>query len=173
MFDASPTGGGALLWVLQASQEISPESIKAITPWAYLAVQWDEQDEQVASATIGDCSSQARWEFYMLLLAIVTWQPVIFRSKGTLRIIGDALGIMHNAVRFKSKDAVINLMCMEVALVFAPRGAELEAVHLWSEHNDVADALSRRREGAPLPVLCAKVKQGVAQRGGFRVLGRP
>ena len=79
---------------------------------------------------------------------------------------------MHNAVRFKSKDAIINLMCMEMALLFAPVGAELEAVHLWSEHNDLADALSRRQEGAPLPALCAKVPQGTVRRDGFRVLGR-
>jgi len=172
MFDASTTGGGALLWVVPANRDIKPEEVKALKPWAYLAITWDHIDEDVASATIASCASQARWEFYMLLISILTWQGVLFRSKGTLRVIGDALGILHNAVKFKSKDAVINLMCMEIALLFAPSGAELEAVHLWSEQNDIADGLSRLGEGAPLPELCAKVPRGTARRDGLRVLGR-
>ena len=96
----------------------------------------------------------------MLLLAIFTWRSVIFRSKGRLRIIGDALGVLHAAIRFKSNDPIINLMCMELALLFAPHGSELEAMHLWSEDNTVADALSRLHEGVALPALCTKVKCG-------------
>jgi hypothetical protein len=60
---------------------------------------------------------------------------------------------MHSAVRFKSADPFINLLCMELALLFAPHGSELEAVHLWSENNHIADALSRLHEGAALPEL--------------------
>ena len=172
MFDASTTGGGALLWVLPHQREVTPDELKHITPWAYLAVGWDRQDEVLATASIGCCASQARWEYYMMLLAIVTWRSIIFQSKGKLRILGDALGIMHSAVRFKSKDPVINLMCMEMALIFAPAGAELEAIHLWSEVNDIADALSRLHEGAAVPELCTKVARGSARRDAFRVLGR-
>ena len=159
-----------MLWVEPAGIDIAPEDVKKLKPWAYLAVSWDKQDELNAAASIGSSAGQARWEFYMMLVAICTWQRVVFKSRGVLRIMGDALGIMHNAIKFNSKDPVINLMCMEVALLFAPVGAELEAVHLWSEHNDLADALSRLQEGALFPELCTKVPPALHVEMAFELL---
>jgi hypothetical protein len=172
MFDASTTGGGALLWVLPRNREITAEEVMKLKPWAYIAQKWDGVDERLTFATFGDSAGQARWECYMLLLDVGTWPAVIFRSRGLLRVIGDALGIMHAAGRFKSHDPAINLMCMEMALIFAPKGVELEAVRLWSELNDIADALSRLHEGAVLPHQCAQVTRALPRRGGFRALGR-
>ena len=72
----------SLLWVVPANRDIKPEDVKKLTPWAYFAVTWTHEDEMFASATIGDCASQARWEFYMLLVAVLTWQGVLFPFEG-------------------------------------------------------------------------------------------
>jgi len=101
-----------------------------------------------------------------------TWAPIIFGSRGTLRLIGDALGVLQGAVRFKAKDAAINGIFMELALLFAPVGAELSAVHIWSEDMGLADALSRLDEGAVLPPLLTKVMRGSPRRDGFLALGK-
>ena len=96
--------------------------------------------------------------------------------KGPFACHGRRIG--HHAersqVQGEGKDPIINSICMEIALLFAPNGAELEAVHLWSEVNDVADDLSRLAEGAPLPEVCrpTKVARSAPRRDGFRVLGR-
>ena len=63
----------------------------------------------------------ARWEAFCLLMSIIAWEKVIFQTTGTLLAIGDALGMLHGAVRFKSRDPGINLTFMEMALRFAPR----------------------------------------------------
>jgi hypothetical protein len=170
MFDASTTGGGALLWVLPHDRQLTADDIMGIQPWAYIAHCWDSTDMQLASANVLDSAGHARWECYMLLLALHTWSTVVFQSRGVLRIIGDALGVLHSAVRFKSQDPVINVMCMELALLFAPHGSELEAVHLWSENNHLADTLSRLHEGAAVPDVCTKVRRALPRRDGFRVL---
>ena len=124
MFDASTTGGGALLWIINAKDDVSPEALQTIQPWAYLACGWTPLDETIAKSARGDCASQARWESYMLLLAVRTWAPIIFKSRGTLRLVGDALGVLQGAVMFRARDAMINAMFMEMALLVAPKGAE-------------------------------------------------
>jgi hypothetical protein len=87
--------------------------------------------------------------------------------------VGDTLGVLQGAVKFKAKNSIINPIVMELALLFAPVGAELSAVHIWSEDNVLADALSRLDEGAVLPPLLTKVPRGLPRRDGFRVLGKP
>ena len=114
----------------------------------------------------------ARWEAFCLLLAVRAWQQVIFASTGALVAMGDALGMLFGAVRFKSKDPGINLIFMEVALVFAPRGATIEAMHWWSEENEVADALSRLDDGAELPASLVTTPRTACSLQGFRILGQ-
>ena len=53
---------------------------------------------------IGEAGSQARWEAYMFLLSEVTSQKVAFASRGPLTAIGDVLGVLHGAVKFKARD---------------------------------------------------------------------
>jgi len=57
-----------------------------------------------------------------------------------------------------------------MALLVAPKGAELSAVHIWSENNVLADTLSRLDEGAVLTPLLTKVPRGIARRDGFYIL---
>ena len=107
-----------------------------------------------------------------MLAAVATWQKVIFASTGALTVFGDALGMLHGAVRFKSKDPGINLLFMELALLFAPRGATLEAMHWWSEENELADDLSRLDEGAQIPLALNGVPRTPWSSLEWRILGR-
>ena len=63
-------------------------------------------------------------------------------------------------------------MFMELALLFAPIGATLETMHIWSQENALADALSRLEEGAPLPPVLTKVRRTQVCDSEWRVLGR-
>ena len=85
---------------------------------------------------------------------------------------GDALGILQAAVKFKAKDVAVNALYMELALIFAPHGVELSAVHVWSENNVLADTVRRLDEGAVLPPILAKVPRGVPRRDGFYIIGK-
>ena len=105
-FDASTTEGGAILWFLSTTGQALPlAGLPTQTPNAYLATRWTEQDckaAQAAQAKKADSGSQARWEAYALLVAVATWQPVTLASKSPLMAIGDALGMLQGATRFRS-----------------------------------------------------------------------
>ena len=51
--------------------------------------------------------------------------------------------------KFKSNDAVLNLIMAEVALILAPMGRDIRAVHLWTQRNVTCDRLSRLRGEGP------------------------
>ena len=81
--------------------------------------------------------------------------------------------MLYGAARFRSKDSQINRIFMEMALLAAPRGTTLEAIHIWSAGNRLADTLSRlENEELPLPPLLAKVPRTLLGDGGLRILGR-
>ena len=67
---------------------------------------------------------------------------------------------------------IFYLKYMELALIFAPSGATIEALHIWSEENSLADALSRLGEGAALPDVLAKVPRTRACDEGWHIIGR-
>jgi hypothetical protein len=68
--------------------------------------------------------------------------------------------------RFSAKSPVVNAMAREAALILAPLGRELSAIHIWSEENVMADALSREAAGARTPsALAAASRVCLAQRG--------
>ena len=81
------------------------------------------------------------------------------------------MGMLHGAVKFKSKDPVINIIFMEMALLFAPQGATVEALHMWSEENCIADDLSRLGEGAAIPTMLTKVRRTACSMAEWRILG--
>ena len=61
---------------------------------------------------------------------------------------------------------------MELALVFAPRGATMEALHWWSEEDELADALSRLEVGEVVPDCLTKVPRTSWTAPEWRILGR-
>jgi len=73
------------------------------------------------------------------------------------------------AVAFRGQDPVLNAIFMKLALLFAPKGAELSAMHIGSGKYALANTLSRLAEGAVLPPLLAKVPRSDPSRDGFQV----
>jgi hypothetical protein len=115
----------------------------------------------------------ARWEALCLLIAIKTWSKVLSTSSGSLVVMGDALGMLHGASKFKARDPGLNLLFMEMALIFAPQGSTIEALHMWSEENALADVLSRITDDSlALPAILSKVPRTPCRATGFHVLGR-
>ena len=134
--DASPWGGGAILW------SGPPEGRHDRVPQAYMAITWDKGDGALLQAEIGMPHGQARWEAYMFMLAMRQWCHCDLI--GRIVLIGDAEGVISSLCRFSSKDPVINDMAKEIGLWLAPWGYSLEGVHIWGEQNTWADALSRQ-----------------------------
>ena len=63
-------------------------------------------------------------------------------------IIGDALGVLHDAILLKAHDPILNLIMSKIALVIAPSSGDICAAHLWTERNTACDELSRLQLGA-------------------------
>ena len=110
---------------------------------------WTDADCALLRATIGDPGSQAVFEAFMFLLAVRHFVTIGLRGKVT--VVGDALGVWYSLVKLASKAASINEIAKELALHLAPLGHELRGIHVWSEVNVLADALSRVAAGAALP----------------------
>ena len=90
----------------------------------------------------GDFAGQARLEAYTLLVGIATWRHLLIDAQGSLTIVGDALGVLHDAAKLKSKDPVLNAIRGEIALSIAPLGADICTAHIWTQRNATCDALS-------------------------------
>ena len=165
--DASPWGGGAACW-RQPARHTGRGA-----PDAFIATVWTAADEQLLGARIGDPAHQATWEAYMFLLAVR--QFVSDDTRGSIAIVGDALGVWHNLIKMSSSSGDINCIAKELALFLAPLGHELVGIHVWSECNELADQLSRLGDQAGrLPaVLTGSVRErmGPRGRGSWQVLG--
>ena len=62
-------------------------------------------------------------------------------------MLGDALGFLHDRLRMRARDPVLNDIAAELALALAPLGFDIRAAHFWSEQNKVCDRLSRLEQG--------------------------
>ena len=71
------------------------------------------------------------------------WERFLFAPPVELLVVGDPLGVLDGACKLRAKDTVINELFMELAFIFARHGTSLEAVHIWSGDNRLADELSR------------------------------
>ena len=126
-----------------------PDRRFSCTPSAWTSAAWGREDEAVMESIIGKPDGQARWEAYMFLLAVRQWvRPGL---RGRITMVGDAEGILGSLTAFRSDDHVINDISKEMALVLAPLGFELEAIHIWGEENVMADDLSRICQGHAVP----------------------
>ena len=75
-----------------------------------------------------------------------------------LHLIGDAEGVLRAVVKRKAKCPALNLIMAEISLTLSQTPWELEAAHIWSEENAIADALSRICQGAALPEEVAEAE---------------
>ena len=76
-------------------------------------------------------------------------------------LVGDALGVWYGLVRMKAKAAKVNEIAKELAFHLAPLGHELIGIHVWSEVNVLADALSRIDDCTSLPIRLREVRREV------------
>ena len=126
--DASPQGGGAVLY-------------RDGRPIELLALTWTKEEEAKLQAKIGDPASQATWECYIVLRALWCW--LTDRDQGFVRIRGDAEGVLAALLKRSSKSPLLNKVVVQITLTLARQFRALEALHVWSEQNVWADALSR------------------------------
>ncbi len=172
VFDASTTGGGAILFT---SVDNEGNDWQSLAPDNLLATRWNKTDEQLLSASIGSAADQAKWEAFILTEAVMHWKSLIAESTQPFWVIGDALGVLEAAAGRKSKDAIINALMAELALIFAPLGRALEATHIWSERNPFTACLRRISETLEQPaeieplLVDAKIEDRMVHP--WRVLG--
>ena len=133
--DASPWGGGALMW--HTFQEYADNQPAA----EFLNVQWTAEHEGLIDGQVGSPDHQASWEALAFGIAIRTW--VTGKVQGKITIIGDAQGVISNIIAMRSRAPAINDIVKEIALHLAPLGLDLLGLHLWAEQNEQADELSR------------------------------
>ena len=155
--DASPWGGGALLYVVEADFLVTADALRDVTPWGWMATIWDDTDVQRAQATIGEAAGQARWEAYAAVCAFRRWKGPLLQARGGASVMGDALGVLLGMGALRSKDPHINKLFGELALVLAPVGSAIECLHVCAEDNALADELSRMTAGSHAPACLNRV----------------
>ena len=99
--------------------------------------------------------ARPNFEALTLLTGVTTWRPLLATMQGSLTFVGDALGILQDALKLRAKEPLLNGIMGELALQLAPLGSDTRAAHIWSERNSTCDALSRLQQGAQvdLPLL--------------------
>ena len=152
--------------------DVDKDSLAAAQPLEYLATTWGPNEHALLECEAGSPDGQARWEAYSALLAVAVWAEHARDPRARVFLVGDALGVLRASVSLHSRDAVINRICAEMALILAPSGAELGALHWWSEENKSADALSRLALGTPLPACCRHITRQKVDRMTWGFLGR-
>ena len=83
---------------------------------------------------------------------------------------GDALGVLHDAQKFRAADPVLNKIMAEIALLLAPLGRDIQAIHLWTQRNTTCDMLSRFAEQASIPECLARVQRVNRRQFEYRVV---
>ena len=143
-FDGSLTGGGATLQCgVRHRDEIA---VKLVI--AFWADQCQDHDLALLKVQRGDPAGQARVEAYTLLGSVATRRHLLINAQGSLTNVADALGILHDAAKLKSKDPVLNAIMGEIALLIAPLGADSRTAHSWVSaecHLRCPEPTSRRR----------------------------
>ena len=145
-FDGSLTGGGATLQV-----DVKNRSGIHTKPFiAYWADQRGPEDFALLQMELGDPAGQAKCGALTLLLSVTSWKHLLSMTQGSLTFVGVARGVLHDALRLRTREPSLNGVIGELALQLAQLGADVRAAHIWSECNITCDALSRLRQGTIL-----------------------
>ena len=145
-FDASVYGGGA---VLRNGDGLIVE---------YFSILWTEADAPHLGVVPGDCRHQTFFEFLTLLLALLVWGDWFVDE--SLAVLGDNVGALTSALSLSGRGSLL-AVARELSWRRARRRWSYEVAHLPSEHNVVADALSRVADpsGVPWPALALSQAQ--------------
>ena len=126
-FDACPFGGGAVLHRQGA-------------PTEYFVTAWSRQMADEVGENLGDPAGQSTWEYLTLYIALLVWGSR-FRHSG-LALVGDNTASLSAAVSGKGKRGM-NHISAEIAWRKVRFSWRYAVSHLPTEHNSVADHLSR------------------------------
>ena len=153
--DASPWGGGALLWSSwQAYDKNEPAN-------EFIQVEWTALHERLVMGKVGLPEHQASFEMLMMILALRTWTD--HHTRGTVTMVGDAAGALCDLVAMRAKTVVLNNLIKEAALHLAPLGLDVQGLHIWGVNNEMADQLSRwTASGARPSWLTSSTKKRIA-----------
>ena len=125
---------------MQALGGQGPSSSKRGAPKEFFELAWTETTASSIGAVVGQPSSQTLFEYIALYLLLRIWAPS-FTHVG-VAVLGDNLASLTLSLSFKGKAGLANIS-RELSWRKV-RGAWRYAVaHLPSEHNGIADALSR------------------------------
>ena len=125
--DASPWGGGAILFISDV-------------PVEYFYLQWDLATANFRHAPVGDPSGQTTWKLYIILLALMQW-GYKHRVSG-LAILGDNTAALDAALGTKGRKDLATIG-RKISWRRARLGWHYCVGHLPSEANSWADRLSR------------------------------
>ena len=167
LLTAPSRGGGATLQAGIRQYDVAHRQ-ENIACWA---CEWTDDELSRLGVKRGDPAGQARLEALTLLRSVHTWSSIIRESMGSLFVMGDALGVLRDARKFRAKDATLNELMAELALVIAPLGLELQTVHLWTQRNKSCDALSRLSKQHAIPEELRNVQRCSRRNFEFKVLG--
>ena len=106
----------------------------------YFSVVWTEDDAPHLNVVPGDSRHQTFFEFLTLLLSLMIWGDTFVSF--SVAILGDNVGALSAALSLKGRGALL-AVARELSWRQARRKWSFEVAHLPSEHNNVADALSR------------------------------
>jgi len=126
-FDASPWGGGA-------ARRRNGRYVD------HFALEWSEDLFPGLPVEIGQPKSQTFFEFVTLLLTLMVWGDSYTEERVT--ILGDNTGALQEALSLKGRGALL-AVSRELAWRVARHSWLYSVAHLPSEHNSVADSLSR------------------------------
>ena len=90
-FDASTTGGGA---VLRAGDKIVE----------YVLIKWNNSIAEKWDVRTGDSKHQSFWEFLMLLISLMLWGSSFGRQ--SVAVVGDNTGSLTLALSLKAKGSM-------------------------------------------------------------------
>ena len=65
-------------------------------------------------------------------MSVFTWRKVVAEAEGRLTIISDAFGVLHDALKFRAKDATLNPLLADTALILAPMGLQVSWAQVLS-----------------------------------------
>ena len=136
-FDASPSGGGCVLWFQGR-------------PDRYTHFVWSPHTLSVLRAEVGSCKYQTIFEFFTLFMVCLTFASSL-ESSGAV-ILGDNLASLNEALNLKSTVPIMNTVARELAWRKIAMKWQYKLEHLPAELNDEADCLSRLCAIPPRPL---------------------
>ena len=146
VFDASPWGGGAILYRGKVAMEL-------------MVVSWTPELCEQLGVIRGDSAFLSYLEALTALAALVRW--CVPGGRRCLALVGDNVAALTVAVSQRGRGD-LGRICREVALRQSKLGLEVAVGHLASKLNSLADALSRLT--APSPAEWPEELQGVLRR---------